>query len=142
VLFQQLRKHDGGSFVKRTSARNAEHRLIALPLGCKIRSFDDREIRSRIMHGFERRCGLGVVYRFARRFLIVLIDQVVDDLDNSRLDLFALHAIERSPHNVVLGELQTWQGDFVIVSGKGPSPVSRGLSSSSSVTITMQFIAV
>ena len=36
VFFQQLRKHDGGGFINRTAARNAEHRRIGLPLGRKI----------------------------------------------------------------------------------------------------------
>ena len=115
VLFEQLCEHDGGSFIQRTAAGNAEHRRIGLPLGRKVLLSKERELRARIIRRFKRRRGLGVVRRFARRLSIVLIDQIVDKLDNGRFDLFALRAIERSPRDVLLGKLQTRQGDFVIV---------------------------
>ena len=80
----------------------------------------NREIRARVICRFERRRGFGVVCRFAHRLSIVLIDQIVEKLDDGRFDLFALRAIERSSRDVLLGELQTRQGDFVIVGRKRP----------------------
>jgi hypothetical protein len=56
----------------------------------------------------ERHCALGLA--------IVLIRQILDDFDDGGLDPFGLQAIERSPRNVALRELQARKRNLIIIS--------------------------
>ena len=119
MLFEQLREHDGDSFIKRPAARSAQHWRISLPLGRKFLSCKDGQIGALIYSCVHCR-GIGLLRRFAHGFSIVLIDQIVNNLEDGRFYILAFRAVERSSNNVVLGELQTRQGDLIIVNRKRP----------------------
>jgi hypothetical protein len=61
VLVQELRQHEADSFVERIAAGDAADRCFSLPFVCQIVLLDERQFGNRIVCGFERCFGFGVV---------------------------------------------------------------------------------
>ena len=102
---EQLRKHGGGGLVERTTPGDAEHGRIRLPFRRKSLALEDGKNRSRIVHGFDRAAASGSCGR-VRLLAVGLLGQVVDHLEDGRLDLFGLLPVERAACDVALRELE------------------------------------
>ena len=120
ILVQQLGQHAGGAGIQRAAAGDAEDGRPGAPGRWKGVRVDGarRGVLGQVLLAARRRgCGAahGIV---ALRFLVVVLVQVVDQFLHRGLDFFELRAGEHTAFGVDGGELQSFQGDLIVVGGQ------------------------